>query len=72
MDKVMKHLGIEVVALHGKEVKPIVHCNVQGRPMGGGRNNWLTRFWSYALKLNLAINDIRRGKVEWDLDNLPW
>jgi hypothetical protein len=49
-----------------------VHCNVQGRPMGGGRNNWLTRFWSYALKLNLAINDIRRGKVEWDLDNLPW
>ncbi len=56
----MKRLGIEVATFHGKEIKPIVHCNVQGRPMGGGRNNWLITFRSYALKLNLAVDDIHR------------
>jgi len=59
MDKVMKCLGIEMVTLHGEEIKLLVHCNIQGRPMGGGRNNWLT-LRSYALKLNLAIYDIHR------------
>ncbi len=56
----MKHLGIEVATLHGKEIKPIGHCNVQGRPIGGGRNNWLTTLRSYALKFNLIVDDIHR------------
>ncbi len=56
----MKCLGIEMVALHGEEIKPVVHCNIPGRPMGGGRNNWLTTLRSYALKLNLAIYDIHK------------
>jgi hypothetical protein len=39
VDKVMKRLGIEVVEIQGKDVKLVVHCNIDGRPIGGGRNN---------------------------------
>jgi hypothetical protein len=41
MEKVMNILGIEMVELHGKDVKPIVHCNMLGRPIGGGKCVWL-------------------------------
>lgn len=39
VDKVMKRLGIEVIEIQGKDVKLVVHCNIDGRPIGGGRNN---------------------------------
>jgi hypothetical protein len=39
MDKVMKRLSIEVVEIQGKDVKLVVHYNIDGRPIGGGRNN---------------------------------
>jgi hypothetical protein len=39
MDKVMKKFSIEVVEIQGKDVKLVVHCNIDGRPIGGGRNN---------------------------------
>jgi hypothetical protein len=54
MDKVMKRLGIELVTL-GSKVVPIMHCNADGRPVGGGRTSSLTAFQGYALKLNPAI-----------------
>jgi len=28
-----------VASLHHKDVRPVVHCNLDGKPMGGGRNN---------------------------------
>jgi hypothetical protein len=60
MDKMIKCLRFETTTFHGKEIKPIMHCNVQGRPMGGGRNNWLTTLRGNVLKLNLTIDVIRR------------
>jgi hypothetical protein len=42
----------------------VVHCNPDGRPMGGGRNNWLTTLQGYVMKLNPAIDDIRRQPIE--------
>jgi hypothetical protein len=63
MDKVMKRLGIELVTL-GSKVVPTMHCNADGRPVGGGRTSWLTAFRGYALKLNPAIDDIRRQPIE--------
>jgi hypothetical protein len=39
MDKVMKRLGIEVIEIQGKDVKLVVHCNIDGKPIGGGGNN---------------------------------
>jgi hypothetical protein len=59
MDKVMNRLGIEMAELHGKDVKPIVHFNPLGRPIGGGKCTWLTTLRGYALKFNPAIEDIR-------------
>jgi len=41
MDKVMKRFGIEIIEIQCKGVKLVVHCNLDGRPIGGGRNNWL-------------------------------
>jgi len=41
MDKVMNRLGIEMVELHGKDVKPIVHYNPLRKPIGGGKCAWL-------------------------------
>ncbi len=38
MDKVMKRLEIEL-AIPGFEVVPIMHYNVDGRPLGGGRTS---------------------------------
>jgi hypothetical protein len=60
----MKRLGIEIIVLHGKDVKPVVHCNPEGRLIGGGKVNWLTALQGYALKLNLAIDDINRQPIE--------
>jgi hypothetical protein len=39
MDKVMKRFSIEVVEIQGKDVKIVVHCNIDGRPIGAGKNN---------------------------------
>ncbi len=50
-------MGIEVVALQGKVVKPIVECAWDGMPSGGGRNSRLTTLWGYTLKLNPAIDN---------------
>lgn len=36
----MKRLGIELAIL-GSEVVPIMHCNADGRPVGGGKTSWL-------------------------------
>lgn len=47
MDKIMKRLGIEVAQLSGKGVIPIVHYNVEGRPIGGGNNKWLIALRGY-------------------------
>jgi len=55
----MNRLGIEMAELHGKDVKPIVHFNPLGRPIGGGKCTWLTTLRGYALKFNPAIEDIR-------------
>jgi hypothetical protein len=41
MDKVMKMLQIEVAKLSAKDVIPIVHYNLEGRPIGNGQNSWL-------------------------------
>lgn len=43
MDKVMKRLGIEITEIQGKDVKPIFHYNLDGRPIGGNRNNNTSR-----------------------------
>jgi len=59
MDKVMKRLGIEL-ALESQDVIIVVHCNSMGSPCGGGCANWLTTLRGYALKLNLAIDDIQK------------
>jgi len=40
----MKRLGIEVASIQGKDVTIIVHYNLNGRLVGGGRNGWLTAF----------------------------
>lgn len=58
LDKVMKKLGIEVASTQGKDVTPIVHYNLDGIPMGGGRNGWLIVFWGYVVRLNPTIDDI--------------
>lgn len=63
-DKVMKRLGIKTFELHGKDLKPIVHYNLEGKPIGGGKINWLIALWGYALKLNPAIDDIHRQPTE--------
>jgi hypothetical protein len=48
----------------GKNVVPIVHYNPEGRLVGGGMHSWLIALRSYALKLNMAINDIKRQPAE--------
>jgi hypothetical protein len=55
----MNMFRIEMVELLGKDVKPIVHCNMSRRPIGGGKCTWRTALRRYALKLNLTIDDIR-------------
>jgi hypothetical protein len=41
LDKVMKRLGIETIE-RGKDLKLVMHCNLEGKPIGGGRISWLT------------------------------
>jgi hypothetical protein len=64
MDKVMKRLRIKVATYQGKDVTPIVHCGPKGKLVGGGINSWLIALLGYALKLNHAIDDIRRQPTE--------
>ncbi len=64
LDKVMKRLGIEIVVLRGKDVKLVVHYNLEGKLVGGGRVSWLTALQSYALKLHPAINNICKEPIE--------
>ncbi len=59
-NKVMKRFGIEAFELRGKDLKPVVHCNPEGRLISGGKVNWLIKFQSYALKLNPTIDDIHK------------
>ncbi len=49
---------------NGKNVTPIVHCNMKGRLVGGGMHSWLIAFRGYAFKLNPTINDIKKQLVE--------
>jgi hypothetical protein len=37
LDKVMKRLGIETTELRGKDLKLVVHCNLEGQFVSGGR-----------------------------------
>jgi hypothetical protein len=60
MDKVMKRLGIKIVLKNGTNVTHVVKCNVEGNHVGGGMNKWLSQLRGYAMKLNLAIDDIRK------------
>jgi hypothetical protein len=60
LDEVMKRLGIELVELCGKDLKPIVHGNLEGRLVGGGKVSWLITLQSYVLKLNPTIDNICR------------
>jgi hypothetical protein len=64
MDKVMQRLGIKVGSLHGKDVRAVVHCNLDGKPMGGGRNNWLTTLKGYMLKFNPVIDEIQKQPIK--------
>ncbi len=32
---------IEMAAYRGKDVTLVVHCNIEDRPIGGGKNSWL-------------------------------
>jgi hypothetical protein len=59
MDEVMKRLGIELAIL-GFEAVLVMHCNADGRHVGGGRTSWLTAFQGYALKFNPIIDDIHK------------
>jgi hypothetical protein len=38
----MKRLGIEGVELCGKDLKHVVHCNLEGILIDGGMVSWLT------------------------------
>jgi hypothetical protein len=64
MDKVTKRLGIDVATYQGKDVISTVHYSIKGRLIGGGRNSWLIAFQGYALKLNLAINNIKDNQLK--------
>jgi len=64
MDKVTKRLRIEVATYQGKDVISMVHYSTKGRLIGGGRNSWLIAFQGYALKLNLAINNIKDNQLK--------
>jgi hypothetical protein len=33
----MKRLGIETTELHGKDLKFVVHCNLESKFVGGGK-----------------------------------
>jgi len=54
----MKKLGIEVASTQGKDATAIIHYNLDGIPMGGGRNGWLIVCWGYVVRLNPTIDDI--------------
>jgi hypothetical protein len=60
MDKVMKRLGIKIVEKNGTNVIHVVKCNVEGKHVGGGKSKWLSQLQGYAMKLNLAIDYIRK------------
>jgi hypothetical protein len=64
MDRVMRRLGIKVASLHGKDVRLVVHCNLDGKPMGGGMNNWLTTLKGYTLKLSPVIDEIQKQPIQ--------
>ncbi len=49
-----------MVKLSGKDVTPIVHNNLEGKLIGGGRHDWLIALLGYALKFNLVIDDIQK------------
>lgn len=59
----MKRLGIKL-AHDGQNPTLIVHCDASRRPCGGGRIAQLLVLRSYALKLNHAIDDIRRQPLD--------
>jgi hypothetical protein len=42
----------------------VVHYNPKGRPIGGGRNNWLTTLQGYATKFDPTIDDTHRQLAE--------
>jgi hypothetical protein len=63
MDKIMKRLEI-MLAIPSFEVVSVVHYNVDGRPIGGGKTSWLITLWGCALKLNPTIDDIHKQLVE--------
>ncbi len=63
MDKMMKRLGVEV-ADQVKDGIHVVHCTSNGRPCGGDKTMWLIVLQGYALKLNLALDDIPRQPIE--------
>jgi len=64
MDKVTKRLEIEVATYQGKDVTSMVHYSVKGRLVGGGRNSWLIALQGYALKLNLAIDNVKDNQLK--------
>ncbi len=43
IDKVMKKMGIKVAQQTGKHTIFVVKCDVEGRPVGGSRNHWLSQ-----------------------------
>ncbi len=64
LDKVMKKLGIKTTELCGKDLKHVMHCNLEGIPIDGGKVSWLVAFRGYALKLNLVIDNIFRQPMK--------
>jgi hypothetical protein len=60
MDEVMKRLGIKITKKNGTNVIFVVEYNVEGKLVGGGKSKWLSQLQGYAMKLNLAIGDIRK------------
>ncbi len=64
MDKVTKRLEIEVATYQGKDVTSMVHYSAKGRLVGGGKNSSLIALQGYALKLNLAIDNIKDNQLK--------
>jgi len=42
MDKVVKMLGIKIDEKNGTNVIYVVKCNVERKPVSGGRSKWLS------------------------------